>query len=191
MRIACLQTQGFLSCKVDLSAKGQVATRPFDSIPMNGIESFGAIKGLSDRSATAIIAAFLRSFRLRKADILQPSGWLPALCAGNQSAVGGLVMPAFPFGNLRSHTIWNSCKLGRLKFHFLHPYEKTCLFQQSERRAAGMQPGAHRVIKSGAATFCGSSSGQPKVVQSCKELILRVKPAARLASKAVGRLALF
>ncbi len=41
--------RGFRLCKVDLSLKGQVAQRPFDSIQMDGIESLGTTKGLSDR----------------------------------------------------------------------------------------------------------------------------------------------
>ena len=54
------------------------------------LETQKVSKGLSDRSATSIVAAFCRSFRLRKAVIPQPRGWLPAHCAVNQSAVGGL-----------------------------------------------------------------------------------------------------
>ena len=121
-----------------------------------GFAPAGATKGLSDRSVTSIVAAFCRSLRLRKAGIL------------NRSAIGGwpfpvekatfrAAMPAFPFGNLRTYTLWNAYKLGRLKFHVSYINRKHALFQQFEIASTG------------------SAFGQPEVIRSWKELFLQTK----------------
>ena len=64
----------------------------------------------------------------------------------NRSAVGGLpfpvekttfraVMPAFSFGNLRSHTLWIFWKLGSLKVHYsCSPMKKRAFFNSLTAR---------------------------------------------------------